>query len=254
MNNIDEVFSELDARIDLLKQLPKSRYTSSLLKTDFNISRIERNIQMPRFKDDRVLRIDTALKELRVLKSMGISIINNSNYTDEYEFIGEADFAIPKIEELSDETREEYYRRATNEIDFYISGLTNLKSSLEMDADIKVTKIEFVIDSKFDFSKIKHDYNISPSLTQAQIVLLFQYLRKKEIILPLNQTSMSTILKLLTGFSDNTLKSAIRNIESFKRQEKTSEGIINDYQILQEALKSIIKDMDNVIAKIPAKK
>ena len=62
MNNISEVFSELDARIDRLKKLPES-HTNFDFYYDYNISQIDRNIY--RFKVEAIPRIDIAIKELK---------------------------------------------------------------------------------------------------------------------------------------------------------------------------------------------
>jgi hypothetical protein len=229
MQNINEVFSELDRRIDFLKNFPTVLNFYSHLKRDFNITSIERNIF--RFEKEAVQRIDIALKELNELEAKGISLITTNH--EEY-FNDENDYRIQltKEELIADHARRrtEGYVYLKEEIAFYITRLCVLKASLQKEGfeeDKKKYTISVGEGFKFpDLKKLNHEAQLI--LSAEQSALLFQYLMDSHIIYTYDAKAICKIISILTGYSDEFLRQKVfGNLNGIKNKvpQKASRAI-----------------------------
>lgn len=247
MQNINEVFSELDSRIDMLKRSYQAINTWNLEKRLQSITIIERNIF--RFETDAVQRIDITLGELQDLESRGISIINKESLYDE---TWDYDHQITNEEnEIIEEQRKVAYKRIKEEIDFYISKLTeirNNKQSTSQNGHTNNKSYQITIGADFKFPALKVQYpGVTPILSKDQLALLFYYLKESKIILPYEDKSLSKLVMYLTGYSENTLRQdSFRQIHDLKTK--------SNLEILKDALSTIVKGIDKELKSNPPRK
>ncbi len=235
MQNINEAFEDLDSRINELRDF-KSYIPWQGVRTEYDISKIERNIY--RFKTEAIPRIDISIQELKELQSLGISILNKHVLFDEWFQPISITAENVQNNELK---RQEYYEKIQKEINFYITKLTELRNLQMPPVDENINhKQTITIGDDFKFPKLRTDYPEIPQtvLNKEQSALLFHYLMEKNIILPYDAKSISKIVSMLTGYSDETLRqNAFGHIHDIKN--KTS-----NLETLKTNLLALIQEID----------
>ena len=244
MQNINEVFSELDLRIDMLKRSYPATNTWNLEKRLQSITIIERNIF--RFEQEAGQRIDITLRELQDLEGRGISILSKEAFYDE---MWDNDHEITNSEnEIIEETRKVAYERIKEELNFYISKLTELRNKKQTQSENTLTNPKsymITIGADFNFPELKVQYpGVTPILSKDQLALLFYYLKESKIILPYEDKSLSKLVMSLTGYSKNTLRQdSFRQIHDLKTE--------SNLEILKDALSAILKGIDKELKSNP---
>jgi len=258
MQNINEVFKELDSRIDLLRNFSMTLNVWGFLKREFNINSIERNIY--RFEKEAVPRLSISLDELKELEDRGTSILCRKAFYKEWDI----DHIITDEEEIEiDQKKERAYNLIKAEITFYIKKLTELRSKIKSqnrDIDCNDNTQVISVGTDFKFPELKVQYpGIVPVLSKDQLALLFHYLKESKIILPYDDTSMSKLAMFLTGFSDKTLRQdSFGKIYDLKKEipgsSKKSGNNQSNLEILRDTIKGMLKEIDKEIKSTPPNK
>jgi len=242
MQNINEVFSDLDKRIDLLKaglSIMEIDHSPNPNEKDFineeNLfSKIERSIIY--FKKEALPRIEHTIKELNEINDRGVSIIKSARY-----------FSDPDID--NEELKQEAYNNIKSEIDFYLKGLQELKASLEIEGLDQPEKYTISLSEDFKFPKKQILPKIDLALSRSQSALLFHYLMKKNMILNYDATSISKIISLLTGYPFESIRQKdFGHLHDIKKnvptEPKRPVNTKTNLEILKQALLTVIQEID----------
>jgi hypothetical protein len=248
MHTINEVFLELDMRIDVLRNLWNQIDASQLTRPLKGISDIERNIF--KFKEEAGERIDISLQELNQLLDRGISIIPPGMFSGDPH--DENILTLEDLQKDAEKEREDAYKSIKAEITFYIKKLTLLKEKQTVSENQPTSNnTTITLGDNFNFPILKTtNPDTIPILSKDQLALLFHYLRENKIILPYDDKSISKLVMNLTGYSDETLRqNSYRKIHDLKKEiphnNRNSEK--SNLLILSEALKKVLKEIDKEI-------
>lgn len=243
MQSINDVFSELDSRIDNLKSLSTSGLARNHLSYEYDVSIIQRNLY--KFPNEAGPRIEISIKELKDLKSLGISLINKYQLSGEFDSFEDNSVFTPKTIELDDKTRKRYYKLAKDEIDYYLKELNLIKLSLvSQKSNNHNSPIAITLSPDFSFPQLRLEYpDAEPVLNKSQLALLFQYLKNEKLILPYEKSSLSSLVMHLTGYSENTIRKDLTYLDDLKKPTKRQ----NNLSILKDYLQKVITAIDTDI-------
>jgi len=256
---LNETFIELFDRLEILGDYKGFFNTWECPDPlHYSTTRISRNIY--KFPTEDVIKLTKiALKEIEVLMNKEKAILNKTRIIDIDEYDD------PELREMDilfrtkDEVKERVYTEIRLELLFYktnleiiLQDLYTSENSLK-DKNIE-TKVEIIIGDDFKFSQLKQIGNTI--LDKYQTALLFDYLRKKELILRVyeeNNDALSKLVAALTGHSDQNLRTkdgfgAIANIKSDNLKNKLKADSSNyNLNVVRKALLLIISQIDEDI-------
>ena len=262
MHNINDVFASLDARIDQIKAKDfKDWFSLNLRSLKPNITNIERNIF--RFESDAVRRTDISLSEIKKLLERGIENMPLYIFYPYDETINYNDSeSTPEETKYAENKREEEYEILKNELEFYVTELTKIRNEFASKKTIEDQATTTInINSDFKITKLKTTYpSIQENLlSKEQIAILFHYLKEKNIILPYDDQSISKLVSLLTGYSENTLRTeGFGHIYDIKSQvphiQKKKGKKITNLEIVKDTLEKLVQDISLELEKQSSRK
>lgn len=257
MKDINEVFSELDSRIDELKELRLNLNANNFVRRQYNLNSIERNIF--RFKGEAIQRISVSLNELNQLNDLGISVISEKAFT--YDDYFQEQLTDAEQLKKAEEQRKYYYQILKGEIEFYINRLTEIQNEIDSESDIgKNRELVLKIEGELNLPRLKLD---RPELGELilnkdQVGILVQYLKDTKVILPYDAKSLSKIVSILTAYSENTLRNEVfREINTLKDEvvhsTKNSVKPVTNLQVVHEYLMTLISTINSDLKKASSK-
>lgn len=255
---VDEIFEELETRLEDLTNKKISIGVWENIKESFSISKIEKNIYNVNINYG-INRIEYALKQIKALQAKGAGIMDSI----EIEGIGEfnqwvykdypSDTKFPKIEEQ----KINVFQNLQKELEFYRKGLEDLLDELKTNQNSEnertnLSSYTIEISEGYNFSKLRISGDVI--LDKYQTALLFNYLREKEIILKgYSNAGLAKIAAALTGHSENNLRTedgfgVIARIKSDKlKNSDKAKGEYYNLNTLNAALKQIIDQINEDI-------
>jgi len=261
MHNINDVFASLDARIDQIKAQDFKHWVSLRpLYRKPNITNIERNIF--RFESDAVRRTEISLSEIKKLLERGIENMPlYIFYPDETITYYDSEWTAEETK-YAEKKREEEYEILKNELEFYVTELTKIRNEFAAKKTIEDQATTTInINSDFKITKLKTTYpSIQENLlSKEQIAILFHYLKEKNIILPYDDQSISKLVSLLTGYSENTLRTeGFGHIYDIKSQvphiQKKKGKKITNLEIVKDTLEKLVQDISLELEKQSSRK
>lgn len=238
--NIDDLFSSLNSRLDRLQTISGDIFSDESITISYSISNIERSItDFPTHK--ALNRVETAILEVDRLLKKGILIFEKVAFVTQT-----MNFHPFEPTTIKPGEKEKVYSKIVKELEYYKSHLAIIKERLKSKNEIRVddnsiTKYEIVIDDNFNLSELKKGGKVK--LTVAQLAILFYYLKMENIILTAHtQTSLSKILSLLTGYSEDNLRSGgFASISKWANKEDININLsIQNLNIVKQSLEDII--------------
>lgn len=236
---LSEVFGNLTARLDLLEFYHETiRYDYPPIPDYSMIDEIGSHIYKYPAKDALKI-VENAISRIQKLQEKGGSVVIGVAVEIEDEIYGTR----IATEQQTKKAKEQLYESIRLQLMYFERKLSIMKESLLLNLSLSNPK------NKKSSTTLRAPDELA--LDERQCVLLFDYLRKMNIIQPLPNSTLSIYISILTGHSESKMRTtkgftAINGIKADKVVAKVKKGDIENYNLkaVRESLNAIIKEIN----------